>query len=309
MTEEKLADTKVTVTNPHDATFKKAFKDARIAKDVIQKNLPKEMIRDINLNTLQLLDGSFVSKQLKETFTDVLYGVEVAGNDIYIAFLLEHKSSPDKFAALQVSRYIIDLWERSFKEKYELPVVIPIIFYHGQKSWTYETDVRNYIPNYELLPDYLKVRIPAIKHDFITMYTHDEGRMKLYYPLTRLILRSFKYISYDTGTLLEYFLISIDELEGNVSDEDILQFIDLMLFYYSQGNRDFTEEELIQKLKELDGKGEEIMSILQAREKKGIMKGREEIAMEMLKDNLPLAQIAKYSKLSIERIKELRKQL
>lgn len=126
--------TEVTVNNPHDATFKSTFKEVRIAKDVIENNLPEEMIQDMDLDTLQLLDGSFVSKKLKQSFTDVLYGVEVAGNDIYIALLLEHKSTPDKFAAFQVSRYIIDLWEMALKEKQELPVVIPIIFYHGIKA-------------------------------------------------------------------------------------------------------------------------------------------------------------------------------
>lgn len=307
----------ITVTNPHDATFKNTFKDIRIAKDVIQKNLPEKMIHDMDLNTLQLLDGSFVSEELKETFTDVLYGVKVVGNDIYIAFLLEHKSSPDKFAALQVSRYIIDLWERSFKEKQELPVVIPIIFYHGLKPWNYETDVRNYISNYKTLPDYLKIRLPAIKHDFITMHTHDEDQMEVYYPLTRLILRSFKYIFHDTDTLLKYFLISIDELRESVSDEDVLRFIDLMLFYYEQSNKGFTEKELIRKSRALDGKGEEMMNILRERENKGIIKGREEgrkeskeeIAIEMLKDGLPIERVAKYSKLSKDKVKELKKQL
>lgn len=320
---------KVTVTNPHDTTFKHIFKEVHIAKDIIQHNLPLEMLNDMDLNTLQLLDGTFVSKELKETFTDVLYRVEIARTGVYVAFLLEHKSSPDKFAAFQVSRYIIDLWEKSFKEKRELPIVIPIIFYHGLQPWNYETDVRNYIPNYETLPNYLKLRMPAIKHDFITMQTHDEERMKNYDPLTRLTLRSFKYIFYDIDTLLEYFLISVDELKTYVFDEDVQRFVELMLFYYTQSNKEFTEEKLMHKSRALGGKGEQIMNILQAREQKGILKGmeegiikgrmegrmegrkegRERTALNMLQDGFPVEKVAKYTELSIEKVKELQKQI
>lgn len=65
------------------------------------------------------------------------------------------------------------------------------------------------------------------------------------------------------------------------------------------------------------------MNILQAREEKGRRKGiklgkqegkregvelgRIETALEMLKDNLSIARIAKYTKLSEEKVKELQK--
>lgn len=34
--------------------------------------MPTKIIQDIDLVTLELLDGSFVSEKLKETFTDVI---------------------------------------------------------------------------------------------------------------------------------------------------------------------------------------------------------------------------------------------
>ena len=46
--------------------------------------------------------------------------------------------------------------------------------------------------------------------------------------------------------------------------------------------------------------------------REGIKEGRElakiEVAQSMLKDNLPLEMISKYSKLSIERLEELKKE-
>ncbi|HHV38472.1 MAG TPA: Rpn family recombination-promoting nuclease/putative transposase [Tepidimicrobium sp.] len=52
--------------------------------------------------------------------------------------------------------------------------------------------------------------------------------------------------------------------------------IDTILIYYSSANKNLTEEDIIRKIQELDGKGEKIMTILQAREQKGIAKGIEQ---------------------------------
>jgi|SRR5690625_675888 len=149
------------------------------------------------------------------------------------------------------------------------------------------------------------------------MRNHNEERMQDYEPLTRFILRSFKYIYYDTDTLLEIFLISIDELKQRVTDDDVQRVIELILLYFTKSNKNFTEEDLTRKVRELEGKGEDIMSILQEREKKGLMKGiikgREEtkktFALNMLKDGLPVERVAKYAELPVEKVKELQKKL
>jgi len=101
------------LSNPHDATFKKLFGQLEIAKDVIEKNLPKEIINDMDLDTIERLDGSFISEKLKETFSDIIYGIKINNKDVYIALLLEHKSYKDKLTIFQVSRYIIDLWSKT----------------------------------------------------------------------------------------------------------------------------------------------------------------------------------------------------
>lgn len=43
--------------------------------------------------------------------------------------------------------------------------------------------------------------------------------------------------------------------------------------------------------------------------KEGLKEGREKTALEMLRDNFDIEKISKYTKLSIERIHELRKML
>ena len=65
------------IVNPHDATFKKMFGRLEIVKDVITQNLPQDILDDMDLSTLEQLDGSFISEKLQETFSDIIYKVEI----------------------------------------------------------------------------------------------------------------------------------------------------------------------------------------------------------------------------------------
>lgn len=94
------------------------------------------------------------------------------------------------------------------------------------------------------------------------MHTHDKEKMLQYDPLTRLVLRSLKHIFYDLDELIKQFLVSVEELTENITDDDKLSYIELMIFYYSQGNREFTEEAINRKVKQLSGKSEWIKNIL-----------------------------------------------
>lgn len=201
------------VANPHDATFKKLFGKSEIAKDVIENNLPKEILNDLDMDTLEKLDGSFITEKLQETFSDIIYGVKINNRDAYIALLLEHKSYKDKLTIFQVSRYIIDLWSKVIEDgKKELPIVIPIVVYHGRGRWNYKKDTRELIPDYDGLPEYIKQRLPVLRHDFINITGHNEKDIERYKPITRMIIRSFKHIFDDEDKLIEAFLISIEEV-------------------------------------------------------------------------------------------------
>lgn len=68
MTENKKNE----LMQPHDATFKKLFGEIDIAKDVIEKNLPGDVLEQLDMDSLEKLDGSFINEKLQETFSDHL---------------------------------------------------------------------------------------------------------------------------------------------------------------------------------------------------------------------------------------------
>lgn len=314
------------LSQPHDITFKKLFGEREIAKDVIEKNLPKEVLDELDMNSLEKLDGSFISEELKATFSDIIYRVKINNRDAYIALLLEHKSYIDKFAIFQIAGYILDVWRKIIEDgKRELPVVIPLLVYHGKGNWNYEKDIREMIPDFHILPEYLKQMLPVLRHDFINIRKYNEEDIREYKPVTRMVLRSLKYIFEDKDKLIEAFIISIDEIEPVVTEEELNKYVDIFLLYYSAVNKNLTEEDIIQKIQELGGKGEKIMTILQEREQKGIQQGIElgiqqgmkqgmkqgkiEMAKNLIREGIDIDTIIKTSKLSKEEIEEIKKEM
>ena len=57
--------------------------------------------------------------------------------------LVEHKSTPDAFVAVQLLRYVASLWDDHRREKRGLPLppVIPLVFYHGKSRWRVPTEL------------------------------------------------------------------------------------------------------------------------------------------------------------------------
>lgn len=203
----------------------------------------------------------------------------------------------------QVLTYIIGIWRSAIEDgKNELPIVIPIVIYHGEDKWNYKTDLRDLILDYNNLPQCIKERMPVLKHDFININEHTEDDIEKYNPLAKMVIRSFKYIFADDDKLIKAFIISVDEASVSMKTEELSKMIEILLIYYGAANRNLTEENIISKIKELEGKGEKIMTILEARELKGIEKGIREGKREK---EIEIAKVSKKIGLSIDVIADI----
>ena len=75
---------------PHDATFRQFLTQPEIARDFMEIHLPAELRAICDLSTLKLESGSFVEDDLRQYFSDVLYGVETVEGTGYVHVLIEH---------------------------------------------------------------------------------------------------------------------------------------------------------------------------------------------------------------------------
>ena len=120
---------------PHDAIFRQMLAQKEVARDFLQLYLPAQFLSICDLNTLQLASGSFIEEDLRSSYSDILYSLQTQHGAGYIYALIEHQSSPDKLMAFRLMRYTLAAMQRHLDAGHEtLPLVVPILFYHGTVS-------------------------------------------------------------------------------------------------------------------------------------------------------------------------------
>lgn len=126
---------KPTTSTPHDAVFKKFLSHPETARDFLDSYLPAPLRELCDLNTLKLEPGSFIEEDLRASYSDVLWSLKTRTGKGYIYALIEHQSSPDAHMAFRMMRYAIAAMQNHLDAGHKtLPLVVPILFYHGVAS-------------------------------------------------------------------------------------------------------------------------------------------------------------------------------
>ncbi|HOO33988.1 MAG TPA: Rpn family recombination-promoting nuclease/putative transposase [Thermotogota bacterium] len=295
--------------HPHDAFFKGTFSKKEIAKDFLKNYLPPDVVTHINLDTLTNQKGEYIDKKLKKDFSDLLYQVEIDGHEGYVYILFEHKSYEDQKVIFQLLRYMCRIWEEKYNTKTKkVPVIIPIVIYHGKKVWNLETRLWKYILDIEHMPNSIRQMIPEFEYKAYD-YSPDSkleirGRVILQAVLN--ILKAIK----ENGRrkLLDGFIEFVKLIENEADIQLANEIFELGLSYVMNAERDITEEELIRASLE---RGDVVQSLAQRLVNKGRQEGqlkeKNKIAVEMIREGLSLETIRRITKLPMEIIQELKK--
>ncbi len=160
--------------HPHDYFFRQTFGLPEVALDYLRNFLPKELAEKLRFEAIERVEGSFVSRKLRTHISDIIYRCPLKSKgSAYITFLFEHKSTPQTYPHLQLLRYMLEVWERAVEEKKPLPLIVPIIVYHGKTRWElkpfsdsfedWDESLRPYLPAFEyLLTDLSRLTDQAI---------------------------------------------------------------------------------------------------------------------------------------------------
>ncbi len=119
----------------HDALFKKYLGDITVARDFLAVHLPPSLRERCDFSSLTMVPGLFVEDDLSSHCSDMVYSLKTRDGAGYIYCLIEHQSRPDKIMAFRMMRYSIAVMHQHIKQGGEtLPVIVPLLFYHGQKT-------------------------------------------------------------------------------------------------------------------------------------------------------------------------------
>ena len=125
--------------NPHDAAFRAAFRILELARAFFRDYLPENVVRHLDLESLELVNRSYVDENLKDRHADLVYKTKAGELDCLIFLLFEHQSTPDPKMAFRMLCYMLAIWrdyEANHPNFKRLPVVLPVVLYHGKARWT-----------------------------------------------------------------------------------------------------------------------------------------------------------------------------
>jgi predicted transposase/invertase (TIGR01784 family) len=229
------------VNHPHDHFFRELLGDPVIAQSFFEHYLPAEIVRELDLSLAPEPERDvFVDDDLKEHFADLLYRVRLAaGGEAYVFILLEHKSAPDKWVALQTLRYQVQLWTRLREQGVaELPPIYTVVVYHGAARWNVP---RNFQALTGLPADSRFGKfVPEFEYHLIDLATLDDTQLRglVYLQAGLWALRS------SVTEQAKEQLVKTLQLLLPENEPVRRQHVVTILKYYSYARREFTPHDL-----------------------------------------------------------------
>jgi predicted transposase/invertase (TIGR01784 family) len=261
-----------TTPTPHDALFKQFLTHPETARDFLDVHLPPALRQVCDLNTLRLESGSFIEEDLRAYYSDVLYSLKAGQGDGYIYALIEHQSSPDRHMGFRLMRYAIAAMQRHLDAGNDkLPLVIPILFYHGQVTpYPYPMNWLQEFSEPELAGQLYGNDFPLVD---VTVISDDEIMTHRRMAILELLQKHVR--QRDLAELLEQLVTLL--LAGYTNNEQLTSLMNYML----QVGDTAAPENFIRELARRSPQHEEVlMTIAQKLEQKGIEKGRQEGRLE-----------------------------
>ena len=256
----------------HDKFSKALLSERENAIDFLQNFLPVEVVSLLDLQTWELEKESFVDENLQEQFSDIIYRFQLSGQEVYIYTLLEHKSYPDRFTAFQVLKYEVALWDRHLKDHKKaknLPVVLPLVLYHGKLKWPFGIEFQSLFSTTSILLPYLP-QFRFLLYD-LSQYSDSEIRGGVFLRLGLLLLKYIftPQLSHKVHELLPLVAEIKEEGKG-------LKVLALAIKYLLKGTSKISLDTLRKVVDRIPLKGasDSMPTIAETLERKGLKKGR-----------------------------------
>jgi predicted transposase/invertase (TIGR01784 family) len=228
------------INNPHHRFTRQSLMHLPTARCFLEHYLPADIVRILDVTTITLRDGSFIDGQLQENLSDLLFEVSLRdGGQVLVGVLFEHKSYSDRYVALQLTRYMVNIWEQQRRDNEDLLVVIPIVLYHGRVKWNAATSLRGLIA----APDELARFIPDSELCLVDLSTIPDAQLGDDLRL-QIMLRVLKYVfDRDLADRLDELMPLVDAV---LNEENSLQLLETVLRYIYSGAEHVTREQLAQ---------------------------------------------------------------
>lgn len=127
---------------PHDAFFKAVFEQPENAAALLREALPAKISAAIAWQTLAPQSGTYIDPELADHHSDLLFSVELDGEQALLYVLLEHQSTNHGRMPLRMLHYSTQVWLRYCRRDGKqhavdapMPVLLSLVITHARGGW------------------------------------------------------------------------------------------------------------------------------------------------------------------------------
>ena len=126
----------------HDAAYKQLFSRPRMVRDLLRGFAARGWSDALDFDTLTALPASFVSRDLQQRYSDLVWRIRFRDDRwLHVVLLLEFQAAVDPTMAIRLLTYTALLYQRLaddrvLREHKALPPVLPVVIYNGRRPWT-----------------------------------------------------------------------------------------------------------------------------------------------------------------------------
>lgn len=262
------------LSNPHDRFFKETLTRQDVGRDFLIHYLPVELVALLDVDSLEISKDSFVDRELREHFSDVLYKVDlIEAGSTYVYILFEHKSFPEPMIGLHLLRYMVKIWDQALKggESRPFAPIIPVVVYHGKAKWKIGAAFSSLFDTADALVGYL----PDFQYLLCDLSRYSDEEIKGIVNLRVAFLLLKHIFSDDLAERLPGILVLLRNLLDKRSG---LEYLETALKYVASGTDSIEKERLEEVVIEvLKNQGGDIMpTIAEEWIQQGIQQGMQE---------------------------------
>lgn len=130
----------------HDSGYKLLFSHAVMVRDLLRGCVPGDWLDALHFETLEKVNGSYISDDLRQRDDDRIWRVRWGDEWLYVYLLLEFQSTVDPWMAVRVQTYVGLLYQDLIRTgqltaQRQLPPVLPLVLYNGERLWTVALEV------------------------------------------------------------------------------------------------------------------------------------------------------------------------
>ena len=255
---------------PHDSAYKYLFKNKRIFLQLLKSFVYEDFINEIKLEHLELFDKSFISDELLDRESDLIYKIHYKDKEYFIYILLEFQSTLDKSIPIRLLSYIMLLYDLIYKESRAglLANIFPIVLYNGKDDWNIPLNIN------ELINKNIPARyVPSFEYYLIVEKDIPDETLD---KLSNLVAAVVYLEKQDEPEKLSAV---VDKIVKFIQDEEI---VDIRMFtnWLKKMFRSEMKSEEIDKIRDIQEAKSMLTQLAEKIEQKGIEKGKLEGKIE-----------------------------